>query len=228
MEEFRDLELTVESFMESITKFPISAGIVLQAYIPDSYAYLQKLHAFSKERVLNNLPPIKIRFVKGANMESEETIASIKGWELPTFTRKQDTDSNYNKMLDFVLENDNYKYIQIGIASHNLFEIAYAYTRIHILNDPIALEHFSFEMLEGMSLQASLELKEMHKLILYAPVCDEKHFNNAIAYLVRRLDENTATDNFMKAFFNSPSGIARMERSRGAVFKKLGRHQHFG
>ncbi|WP_104740082.1 bifunctional proline dehydrogenase/L-glutamate gamma-semialdehyde dehydrogenase [Helicobacter bizzozeronii] len=221
MEEFRDLELTVESFMESITKFPISAGIVLQAYIPDSYAYLQKLHAFSKERVLNNLPPIKIRFVKGANMESEETIASIKGWELPTFTRKQDTDSNYNKMLDFVLENENYKYIQIGIASHNLFEIAYAYTRIHTLNDPVALEHFSFEMLEGMSLQASLELKEMHKLILYAPVCDEKHFNNAIAYLVRRLDENTATDNFMKAFFNLQVGSPAWKDQEERFLKSL-------
>ncbi|WP_104713630.1 bifunctional proline dehydrogenase/L-glutamate gamma-semialdehyde dehydrogenase [Helicobacter cetorum] len=202
MEEFRDLELTVESFMESISKFDLNAGIVLQAYIPDSYEYLKKLHAFSKERVLKGLKPIKIRFVKGANMESEETIASVKDWELPTFSSKQDTDSNYNKMLDFILEGDNYKYIHIGTASHNIFEIAYVYTRIHAINDPIALEHFTFEMLEGMSLQASLELKDMHKLILYAPVCDEAHFNNAIAYLVRRLDENTSSDNFMKAFFN--------------------------
>ncbi|GLH57749.1 bifunctional proline dehydrogenase/L-glutamate gamma-semialdehyde dehydrogenase [Helicobacter ailurogastricus] len=202
MEEYKDLELTVAAFKESISKFPLRAGIVLQAYIPESFEYLKDLVAFSKERVLSNLPPIKIRFVKGANMESEETIASMRGWALPTFTRKQDTDSNYNKMLDYVLSDENYKYIHIGIASHNLFEIAYAYTRIHTLNDPIALEHFTFEMLEGMSLQASFELKEMHKLILYAPVCDEKHFNNAIAYLVRRLDENTATDNFMKAFFN--------------------------
>ncbi len=208
MEEFRDLELTVESFMESIAKFDLNAGIVLQAYIPDSYEYLKKLHAFSKERVLKGLKPIKIRFVKGANMESEETIASMKDWALPTFSSKQDTDSNYNKMLDFVLEGDNYKYIHIGAASHNIFEIAYVYTRIHALNDPVVLEHFSFEMLEGMSLQASQELKEMHKLILYAPVCDEAHFNNAIAYLVRRLDENTSSDNFMKAFFNLKVGTS--------------------
>lgn len=60
----------------------------------------------------------------------------------------------------------------------------------------------------GMSLQASQELKEMHKLILYAPVCDEAHFNNAIAYLVRRLDENTSSDNFMKAFFNLKVGTS--------------------
>ncbi|CAM2732213.1 bifunctional proline dehydrogenase/L-glutamate gamma-semialdehyde dehydrogenase [Helicobacter felis] len=221
MEEFKDLELTIAAFMESIAKFPISAGIVLQAYIPDSYHHLQTLLAFSKERVLNDLPPIKIRFVKGANMENEETIASLKGWELPTFSSKQDTDSNYNKMLEYVLSDENYKYIHIGIASHNIFEIAYAYTRIHALNDPIALEHFSFEMLEGMSFQASRELKEMHKLILYAPVCDAEHFNNAIAYLVRRLDENTAPDNFMKAFFNLQVGSQAWKDQEDRFLKSL-------
>ncbi|MCY0725517.1 proline dehydrogenase family protein, partial [Klebsiella pneumoniae] len=51
----------------------------------------------------------------------------------------------------------------------------------------------------------------MHKLILYAPVCDEAHFNNAIAYLVRRLDENTSSDNFMKAFFNLKVGTSEWE-----------------
>ncbi|WP_104748757.1 bifunctional proline dehydrogenase/L-glutamate gamma-semialdehyde dehydrogenase [Helicobacter cetorum] len=221
MEEFRDLELTVESFMESISKFDLNAGIVLQAYIPDSYEYLKKLHAFSKERVLKGFQPIKIRFVKGANMESEETIASVKDWALPTFSSKQDTDSNYNKMLDFILEDDNYKYIHIGTASHNIFEIAYVYTRIHALNDPIALEHFTFEMLEGMSLQASQELKDMHKLILYAPVCDEAHFNNAIAYLVRRLDENTSSDNFMKAFFNLEVGSNEWEDQKQRFLNSL-------
>lgn len=199
MEEFRDLELTVAAFMESIDKFDIRAGIVLQAYIPDSFEYLKKLFEFSKQRVQSGKKPIKIRFVKGANMESEETISSQRGWDLPTFSRKIDTDSNYNKMLDFILQDDNYKFINIGIASHNIFELAYAYTKISELN---ALEYFSFEMLEGMSLQCAYELSKLHQLVLYAPVCDEAHFNNAIAYLVRRLDENTSEDNFMRHFFN--------------------------
>ncbi|TQR50411.1 proline dehydrogenase family protein, partial [Campylobacter troglodytis] len=199
MEEFRDLELTVAAFMQSIDKFDIKAGIVLQAYIPDSFEYLKKLFEFSKQRVQSGKKPIKIRFVKGANMESEETISSQRGWDLPTFSRKIDTDSNYNKMLDFILQDDNYKFINIGIASHNIFELAYAYTKISELN---ALEYFSFEMLEGMSLQCAYELSKLHQLVLYAPVCDEAHFNNAIAYLVRRLDENTSEDNFMRHFFN--------------------------
>ena len=218
MEEFRDLELTVAAFMESVAKFDIKAGIVLQAYIPDSYEYLKKLLAFSKERVLKGMQPIKIRFVKGANMESEETIASQRGWELPTFSRKIDTDSNYNKMLDLVLEDENYKYINIGIASHNIFEIAYAYTRI---SEAKAQESFTFEMLEGMSLQCSYELSKMHDLILYAPVCDEAHFNNAIAYLVRRLDENTSEDNFMRYFFNLKVGSKEWEEQKELFLNAL-------
>lgn len=218
MEEFRDLELTVAAFMESVSKFDIKAGIVLQAYIPDSYEYLKKLFAFSKERVLKGMKPIKIRFVKGANMESEETIASQRGWELPTFYKKIDTDSNYNKMLDFVLEGDNYKYINVGIASHNIFEIAYAYTRI---SEAGALDSFTFEMLEGMSLQCSYELSKMHDLILYAPVCDEAHFNNAIAYLVRRLDENTSEDNFMRYFFNLKVGDNNWNAQKELFLKSL-------
>ncbi len=218
MEEFRDLELTVAAFMESVAKFDIKAGIVLQAYIPDSYEYLKKLFTFSKERVLKGMKPIKIRFVKGANMESEETIASQKGWELPTFSKKIDTDSNYNKMLDFILENDNYKYINIGIASHNIFEIAYAYTRIA---EAGAFSSFTFEMLEGMSLQCSYELSKMHDLILYAPVCDEAHFNNAIAYLVRRLDENTSIDNFMRYFFNLKVGDKNWNTQKELFLKSL-------
>lgn len=218
MEEFRDLELTVVAFMESVAKFDIKAGIVLQAYIPDSYEYLKKLFAFSKERVLKGIQPIKIRFVKGANMESEETIASQRGWELPTFYKKIDTDSNYNKMLDFILEGDNYKYINIGIASHNIFEIAYVYTRI---SEAGALKSFTFEMLEGMSLQCSYELSKMHDLILYAPVCDEEHFNNAIAYLVRRLDENTSEDNFMRYFFNLKVGDKNWNIQKELFLKSL-------
>ncbi|HEO8741579.1 TPA: proline dehydrogenase family protein [Campylobacter upsaliensis] len=218
MEEFRDLELTVAAFMESVGKFDIKAGIVLQAYIPDSYEYLKKLLAFSKERVLKGMQPIKIRFVKGANMESEETIASQRGWELPTFERKIDTDSNYNKMLNLVLEDENYKYINVGIASHNIFEIAYAYTRI---KEAGASESFTFEMLEGMSLQCSYELSQMHDLILYAPVCDEAHFNNAIAYLVRRLDENTSEDNFMRYFFNLKVGSKEWEEQKSLFLNAL-------
>ncbi|MFR4544700.1 MAG: bifunctional proline dehydrogenase/L-glutamate gamma-semialdehyde dehydrogenase [Campylobacter upsaliensis] len=218
MEEFRDLELTVAAFMESVGKFDIKAGIVLQAYIPDSYEYLKKLLAFSKERVLKGMQPIKIRFVKGANMENEETIASQRGWELPTFERKIDTDSNYNKMLDLVLEDENYKYINVGIASHNIFEIAYAYTRI---KEAGASESFTFEMLEGMSLQCSYELSKMHDLILYAPVCDEAHFNNAIAYLVRRLDENTSEDNFMRYFFNLKVGSKEWEEQKSLFLNVL-------
>ncbi|HDX6329185.1 TPA: bifunctional proline dehydrogenase/L-glutamate gamma-semialdehyde dehydrogenase [Campylobacter fetus subsp. venerealis] len=218
MEEYRDLELTVEAFMDSISKFNIKAGLVLQAYIPDSYHYLQRLFEFSKERVLKGFAPIKIRLVKGANKQSEEAISSQKGWALPTFDRKIDTDSNYKKMLDFVLSKDNYKFINIGIASHNIFEIAHAYIKI---KEAGATESFSFEMLEGMSIQCSYELSKLHDIILYAPVCSEEHFNNAVAYLVRRLDENSSTDNFMRYFFNLEVGSREWNTQKELFLKSI-------
>ncbi|STQ86434.1 aldehyde dehydrogenase family protein [Helicobacter muridarum] len=218
MEEYKDLELTVVAFMESIAKFDIKAGIVLQAYIPESYEYLKKLVDFSKARVESGKPPIKIRIVKGANMASEETTASIKGWELPTFRHKVDTDSNYNKMLNYVLEDSNFKYINIGIASHNIFQIAYAMTRIRQAG---AYESFTFEMLEGMNVRAGLEVSKTNPLILYAPVCSDAYFNNAIAYLVRRLDENTSEDNFMRYSFDLEVNSAAWKQQEQIFLESL-------
>mgnify|MGYP003370110526 FL=1 len=61
----------------------------------------------------------------------------------------------------------------------------------------------------------------MHDLILYAPVCDEAHFNNAIAYLVRRLDENTSEDNFMRYFFNLKVGSKEWEEQKELFLNAL-------
>ncbi|PAF50152.1 1-pyrroline-5-carboxylate dehydrogenase [Helicobacter sp. 13S00401-1] len=216
MEEFKDLELTVASFMESISKFDLKAGIVLQAYIPDSFNYLKKLVEFSKARVESGKPPIKIRLVKGANMESEETIASVRDWPLPTFRSKIDTDSNYNRMLNYVLDNENYKYVDIGIASHNIFQIAYAIERIKEVG---AGPSFTFEMLEGMNMKASFLVSKTNPLILYAPVCNDAHFNNAIAYLIRRLDENTNEANFMRHAFSLSVG-SKEWLAQEEIFKK--------
>lgn len=218
MEEYRDLDLTIAAFKEALGNMDLEAGIVLQSYIPDSYEKLLELFEFSKSRVQNGLKPIKIRFVKGANMEAELVNSSIKDWPLPTFSSKLDTDSNYKKMLDFILSKDNYKFIKIGIAGHNVFEIAYAYTLAKSKN---ALESFSFEMLEGMSLAGANEVKELHKIILYAPVCDSEHFNNAIAYLVRRLDENTSKENFMRHSFELKVGSKEWQEQKELFLKSI-------
>ena len=69
---------------------------------------------------------ITIRIVKGANMEMERHEASVKGWPQAPFDNKQDTDANYKRMLHEGFLAENLAAVKLGIASHNLFDVAYA------------------------------------------------------------------------------------------------------
>jgi len=202
MEEYRDLAITVEVFKKTLEKPEFKdfyAGIVLQAYLPDSFQVQKDLCTWSKNRVKNGGSPIKFRLVKGANMEMEETEASQKHWEMVTYTSKSDTDSNYKRMVNYALNSENTPFMHIGTASHNLFELAYA---TQLANDNNVSQYHTLEMLEGMCEAARLAINEISKqVILYAPTAAKEQFTNAIAYLVRRLDENTGPDNFIRYSF---------------------------
>lgn len=207
MEEYRDLDITVEVFKKTLEKPQFKdfyAGIVLQAYLPDSFNVQKDLCDWARNRVQNGGSPIKFRLVKGANMEMEETEASQKHWEMVTYTEKSDTDSNYKRMATYALQAENAPYMHIGTASHNLFELAYA---TQLANNNKVGEYHTLEMLEGMSEAARLAIKEISKeVILYAPTAAKEQFTNAIAYLVRRLDENTGPNNFIRYSFGLTVG----------------------
>ena len=209
MEEYRDLSLTVATFKKVLEQpefKDFKAGIVLQAYLPDSHLWQVKLTDWAKERVKNGGAPIKVRLVKGANMEMEETEAGLKHWETCPYTKKLDTDSNYKVMLEYALKPENAPYVHLGVASHNLFELAYGYETAK-QNDVI--EYFSMEMLEGMSESARVSIKELSgEVILYGPAAKKEQFTNAIAYLVRRFDENTGTENFIRYSFGLEANSA--------------------
>ena len=202
MEEYRDLDITVAVFKKTLEKPEFKdfyAGIVLQAYLPDSFIVQKELCSWAKNRVKNGGSPIKFRLVKGANMEMEETESSQKHWEMVTYTDKIDTDSNYKRMVNYALEPENTPFMHIGTASHNLFELAYA---TQLANDNDVSKYHTLEMLEGMSEAARLAINEISKrVILYAPTASKEQFTNAIAYLVRRLDENTGPNNFIRYSF---------------------------
>jgi len=207
MEEYRDLAITVEVFKRTLEKAEFKnfyGGIVLQAYLPDSFIWQKELTDWARNRVQNGGAPIKIRLVKGANMEMEETEASQKHWEMVTYTDKTDTDSNYKRMARYALQAENAPYVHIGTASHNLFELAFA----TVVADANSTSDFhTLEMLEGMSESARLAIKEISKeVILYAPTASKEQFTNAIAYLVRRLDENTGPANFIRYSFGLTVG----------------------
>lgn len=199
MEEYRDLDITYEAFVRTLEKpefTDYSAGIVLQAYVPDSFALQQKLTGWAKKRVADGGAPVKLRIVKGANMEVELIESSHFNWPLAPYDNKLDVDANYKRMLNFAMQPENIKAVHLGVASHNLFELAYAHELGHALG---VTDYFWFEMLEGMADHVRRALQEsVRDILLYAPVASREQFINAIAYLIRRLDENTSPENFLR------------------------------
>ncbi|MGD8845766.1 MAG: bifunctional proline dehydrogenase/L-glutamate gamma-semialdehyde dehydrogenase, partial [Desulfobacteraceae bacterium] len=199
MEEYRDLDITKTAFMETLDQPQFKnyeAGIVLQAYLPDSYNIQKELTEWAIKRVADGGGGIKIRIVKGANMEMEQVESSLFNWPLAPYNNKLEVDANYKRMVEYGLRPENAKAVQLGIASHNLFELAFA---SKLAEERNLKDYFYFEMLEGMADHVRRALGEISgDVLLYAPVAKKDEFISAIAYLIRRLDENTAGENFLR------------------------------
>jgi RHH-type proline utilization regulon transcriptional repressor/proline dehydrogenase/delta 1-pyrroline-5-carboxylate dehydrogenase len=223
MEEYRDKELTAEAFMTTLDRpglRHIRAGIALQAYIPDSCETMLRIQAWARKRVADGGGRITIRLVKGANMESERVEASLCGWPQAPYRTKLDTDANYKRMVQELLKPGNLAAMDVGIASHNLFDLAYG---LVLAQEGDALDRVQFEMLEGMANHQRRALFEMsHNLLLYAPACKKEHFINAIGYLVRRLDENTGPENFLRHAFKIKVGTPEWNRLEKGFLDSFG------
>lgn len=213
MEEYRDKDLTAEAFMRTLDRSgmeQVRAGIALQSYVPDSFRTLRRIQEWARRRVARGGSRITIRLVKGANMEMERVEASLRGWPQAPYEAKIETDANYRRMVHEAMLPENLAAMDVGIASHNLFELAYA---LVIAAERNALDKVQFEMLEGMANQQRRALFELsHNMLLYAPACKKENFINAIGYLIRRLDENTGPDNFLRHAFNINVGSPEWQR----------------
>ncbi|MFM8775918.1 MAG: proline dehydrogenase family protein, partial [Actinomycetota bacterium] len=207
MEEYRDLEITLRSFM-SILDEPeferLTAGIVLQAYLPEAHEALQRLTSWARARHARSGGVIKVRLVKGANLAMESTEAELHGWVAAPYSTKSDVDASYVRMLDSVVNERDAVAVRVGVASHNLFHLAFALT---LAKRRGVSSQIDIEMLEGMANAEALALaRETGSVILYTPVTSRDDFPAAVAYLVRRLDENTSTENYLRASFSMHPG----------------------
>lgn len=212
MEEYRDLPLTIALFQKVLDDpefLQFSAGIVLQAYLPDSFLYQKALTEWALKRQSRGGAPIKIRIVKGANLAMEQVEASLRGWPQAPYTRKIEADANFKRMVSYGCRYENAKAAHLGIGSHNLFDIAYAL----LLRSLHKVEPFvCFEMLEGMADHMRRIVQVLaNDMLLYCPAAKKEDFQNAVAYLVRRLDENTAPENFLRHAFNLRPGTPQWE-----------------
>jgi RHH-type proline utilization regulon transcriptional repressor/proline dehydrogenase/delta 1-pyrroline-5-carboxylate dehydrogenase len=203
MEEYRDLHLTKDLFQRVLDDpefLKCKAGIVLQSYLPDSFLLQKDLTEWAIARVKKGGAPIKIRLVKGANLAMEKVEASLKGWPQAPYIMKSYVDANYKRMLEYGMLPEHATAARLGIASHNLFDIAYAFLLRAERNIERCVE---FEMLEGMADHIRRVVQQLSgDMLLYCPAATKEEFQNAVAYLVRRLDENTAPENFLRHLFN--------------------------
>ena len=202
MEEYRDKDLTAEAFMRTLDRRgleQVRAGIALQSYIPDSFRTLVEIQQWARRRVAGGGGPVTIRLVKGANMEMERAEASLRGWPQAAYKSKRETDANFKRMLQETMRPENLAAMEVGVASHNLFDLAYG---LVLAAEHDALDRVQLEMLEGMANHQRRALVEVFgNVLLYAPACKKESFVSAIGYLIRRLDENTGPDNFLRHAF---------------------------
>jgi RHH-type proline utilization regulon transcriptional repressor/proline dehydrogenase/delta 1-pyrroline-5-carboxylate dehydrogenase len=202
MEEQRDLGLTVDLFCKVLSEpefLTTTSGIVLQSYLPEAFAVQQRLTNWALQRVADGGAPIKIRIVKGANLAMEKVESSLKNWPQAPYQIKDDVDANFKQMLSYGCQFKNAKAVHIGVASHNLFDISLAL----LLRAETNVEEFvNFEMLEGMADNIRRTVQMITgEVLLYCPAATQTEFQNAVAYLIRRLDENTAPENFLRHLF---------------------------
>jgi RHH-type proline utilization regulon transcriptional repressor/proline dehydrogenase/delta 1-pyrroline-5-carboxylate dehydrogenase len=204
LEQFRYRDLTFSVFTSLLDEEEFrgycDAGVVLQAYLRDAESDLDELLSWAKarNRVFN------LRLVKGAYWDYETVLAAQEGWPVPVFTHKPDTDAMYEKLALAMLREP--AHIRPAFASHNVRSLA---TVIETARDlKLGDDAFEIQMLHGMGepikqaiLGLGLRLRE------YAPVGESIP---GMAYLVRRLLENTANDSFLRQTFVEGAAVEEL------------------
>ncbi|ANY07663.1 bifunctional proline dehydrogenase/L-glutamate gamma-semialdehyde dehydrogenase [Pseudonocardia sp. HH130630-07] len=215
MEEYKDLDLTLAVFTTLLDRpefADLEAGIVLQAYLPDALSVMIRLQEWAAARVARGGARIKVRVVKGANLPMEQVDAEVHDWPLATCDSKLASDASYKAVLDYALRPEHTAAVRIGIAGHNLFDIALAWL---LAGRRRCRDGVEIEMLLGMATaQAAAVRADVGSLLLYTPVVHPAEFDVAIAYLIRRLEEGASPENYMSAAFDLDANPDLFEREK--------------
>lgn len=196
---FKDLTLAIFRSLFSEPEFRDwpDVGIALQAYLPETERDLAELLAWVRRRGC----PVWVRIVKGAYWDYETVLARQRNWSIPVFTQKWQSDASFERCSEYLLE--NHQWLRPAIASHNVRSLAHAIAVAERLSLPrSALE---FQMLYGMADETQEALvAEGHRLRIYAPF---GKLLPGMAYLVRRLLENTSNTSFLRASVAAHSDV---------------------
>jgi proline dehydrogenase len=196
MESFDSREAVTELVLELLSEDEFedgpSAGLVLQAYLRDSPDLCDRIIAWAKATPRGY--PLLVRLVKGAYWDHEIVEARQHGWESPVFEVKADSDRNFEALTRRLIEaRADGAGVRLAVASHNLRSISHAIAANRALGrDDADLE---FQVLRGLGddLQQALATRGL-RVRTYCPVGD---LVAGMAYLVRRLLENTSNESFL-------------------------------
>ncbi|HUQ39329.1 MAG TPA: proline dehydrogenase family protein, partial [Acidimicrobiales bacterium] len=194
MEHYAVKDLTLRLFRDLLDDpalADVTAGIVIQAYLKDSHRDLAELLAWAGERPT----PISVRLVKGAYWDAETIEAEAEGWPVPVFEDKTETDANYERCTRLL--HDHHGKVRAAFASHNLRSLAFAV--VDARQRGIPDDGYELQMLYGMAEPMQSAITELGlRLRVYAPVGE---LVPGMAYLVRRLLENTSNESFVRQRF---------------------------
>jgi proline dehydrogenase len=197
MESLDTLETTLELALELLTEEEFragpSAGVVLQAYLRESPAMLERLLEWARGEGREREAPLTVRLVKGAYWDHEIVEARQQGWRAPVFELKADCDRNFEELTRRLL--DARPLVRVAIASHNLRSVSHAIAYNHATGG--AFRDLELQVLLGLGDELAEALAGRgFRVRAYCPVGD---LVAGMAYLVRRLLENTSNESFLGA-----------------------------
>lgn len=193
MESYKYKDITIEMYKKLKTDFPDYPylGIVLQSYLKETDEDLKNLISWARAEKFN----LSIRLVKGAYWDYETVLSKQMGWKNPLYLEKAETDAAFERHAGIILE--NHDICHLACASHNIRSISAVLEIAEELNVPES--GYEFQVLYGMAEPVRKGLKNIAgRIRLYAPYGD---MIPGMAYLVRRLLENTSNDSFLKQTF---------------------------
>jgi len=194
MEHYDAKDVTLQLFRELIAEdefADLEAGAVIQAYLKDSHDDLADLIAFSSQR----RKPITVRLVKGAYWDTETVVARAEGWPVPVYEDIDQTEANYERCVRLLHE--HHGEVRAAFGSHNLRSLAYAVVTGRERGIPDS--GYELQMLYGMAPTVHAAVRRLgFRLRVYAPVGE---LVPGMAYLVRRLLENTSNESFVRRRF---------------------------
>ncbi len=217
MEQYAHKGLTYELF-RSVMREPefrdwADVGIVAQAYLPEALADLADLRDWARARGT----PVTVRLVKGAYWDYEVLQARQVGWPVPVYLEKWRTDANYEGCAHFLLE--NHEWLRPALGSHNVRSLSATIAAAEALGVP--RDAYEIQMLHGMGESIERALVGMgHRVRVYTPY---GAMLPGMAYLVRRLLENTSNESFLKASSAGRTPVEELLRDPKEVAAMWGR-----